>query len=509
MSTPSSPPPNADPQAARIALLEGELRWARLKIQSLEEALRLERIKHFGPKSENLNSLQLQLLTEEPSVTADEVEAESQREAITKPPAHERKRHPGRQTLPENLPRVERTLACPAEACQCPTCQQELAVIGYDESEVLDREPARYFVLVTKREKRACPHCQTGTVKTAPLPPRIIEKGLASDGIVVDTIVAKYCDHLPLYRQASILEREAGLEIGRATLDGWVMQVGESLEPVVAGIKKELLAGTYLQADETTVPVQLHDRRGSNHQAYLWQYGRPGGPTVFDFALGRDRAGPLRFLGQWNGILQTDGYQAYERVGGPGLVRVGCWAHCRRNFTDAFKRNPQDHEAEQMIIRLDALFEVDAEVRRQHASVEVRHQLRQEFARHWLAEIEQHCRRLAETVLPSSALGQAVAYTRSQWKRLARCLDYPEVELSNNLAENSMRPVAVGRKNWLHIGSKQAGPKVAAILSVVESCRRLKLPVKDYLADVLPGLASRTTREAERLTPSAWDAARR
>jgi hypothetical protein len=274
------------------------------------------------------------------------------------------------------------------------------------------------------------------------------------------------------------------------------------------GIKKELLAGTYLQADETTVPVQMHDRRGSNHQGYLWQYGRPGGPTVFDFALGRDRAGPLRFLGQWNGILQTDGYQAYERVGGPDLVRVGCWAHCRRNFVDAFKRNPQDREAEQMIIRLDALFGVDAEVRRHKASLEVRHQMRQEFARHWLEEIDKHCRRLADEVLPSSALGQAVAYARNQWKRLARCLDYPEVELSNNLAENSMRPVALGRKNWLHIGSKAAGPKVAAILSVVESCRRLQLPVKDYLAAVLPGLPSRSTREAERLTPSAWAADR-
>ena len=187
---------DAGQQATRIALLEGELRWARLKIQSLEEALRLERIKRFGPKSEILGSLQLQLLTEEPSVSADEVEAESERETLPKPPARERKRHPGRQTLPENLPRLERTLTCPPETCQCPVCQREMAVIGYDESEVLDREPARYFVLATKREKRACRHCQESPVVAAPLPARIVDKGLASDGIVIDTIVAKYCDHL-------------------------------------------------------------------------------------------------------------------------------------------------------------------------------------------------------------------------------------------------------------------------------------------------------------------------
>jgi len=132
---------------------------------------------------------------------------------------------------------------------------------------------------------------------------------------------------LPLYRQAVILEREAGLEIGRATLDGWVMRVGEMLVPVVQAMRKDLLSAGYLQADETTVPVQMHDRRGSNHEAYLWQYGKPGGETVFDFCLHRGREGPKRFLEKWEGILQTDGYQAYEGVGGPKIVHVGCWAH--------------------------------------------------------------------------------------------------------------------------------------------------------------------------------------
>jgi len=315
----------ANPQA-RIAQLERELHWAQLKIQVLEERLRQQRIRFLGPGSETLSDLQLELLAdEEPGVTADEVEAESRRERMEQMRRRERRPHPGRERLPENLPRVEKVIRCDEQTCKA--CGRETTIIGYDESEQLDVEPARYFVRVIKREKRACRNCEQSTVSMARLEPRIVEKGLASNAVVIDTVVSKYCDHLPLYRQAAILEREAGLEIGRATLDGWVMRVGESLIPVVEVVRKDLLSGDYIQADETTVPVQMHDRRGSNHEAYLWQYGKPGGETVFDFCLGRGREGPLKFLGNWEGILQTDGYQGYEGVGGPKLVHVGCWMH--------------------------------------------------------------------------------------------------------------------------------------------------------------------------------------
>jgi transposase len=325
---------------------------------------------------------------------------------------------------------------------------------------------------------------------------------------VIDAVVSKYCDHLPLYRQAVILEREAGLEIGRATLDGWVMRVGEMLVPVVQAMHKDLLSGGYLQADETTVPVQMHDRRGSNHEAYLWQYGKPGGETVFDFCLHRGREGPKRFLEKWEGILQTDGYQAYEGVGGPKIVHVGCWAHSRRKFVDAVKVNPQDGEAVKMVTRMDALFLVDRDARQKTMSGAERLAHRREFAQPWVEEIREACQMLSKDALPKSALGKAVAYTLNQWPKLVRCLEYEEVELSNNLAENSMRPVALGRKNWLHVGSVKAGPKVAAILSVVESCRRIGAPVKEYLAGVLPGLDRRTLSQLVNLTPARWSAAR-
>jgi transposase len=493
----------SDPQL-RIENLERELKWAQLKIQSLEERWRQHLIQFYGPKSETLSNLQLELLEEEPSATRDEVEAESRREPPPAKPARERKPHPGRKPLPETLPRIEQVMACTDASCK--TCGGQTAVIGYDESEVLDYEPARWLVRVTKREKRACGKC--ATIAMPAMEPRIVEKGLASDAVVIGTVVAKYCDHLPLYRQQAILEREAGVEISRATLDGWVMRVAELLQPVVAAMRQDLLRTSYLQADETTVPVQMHDKRGADHQAYLWQYGSPGGETVFEFQLGRGREGPKKFLGTWEGVLQTDGYQAYDTIGGPKLVHVGCWAHARRKFVDAVKVNPQDAESIAMVTRMDALFLVDRHARQQHLSAEERLALRREHADSWATEIHDECGKLRKIVLPKSALGQAVTYTLNMWPKLRRCFDYAEVELSNNLAENSMRPVALGRKNWLHVGSARSGPKVAAILSVVESCRRLGVPVKEYLLAVLPGMARRTLSEVAPFTPARWAASR-
>src|ERR1700730_18388488 len=369
---------------ARIVELERQLHWAQLEIQALREELRQRRIQQLGPKSETLSNLQLALLTEEePSTTRDEVEAEARRERLTRAPEREHQSHPGRKPLPEDLPRVTSVITCNDRTCA--SCGEETAVIGYDESEQLDVEPARYFVRVTRREKRACRRCST--VNAAPLAERIVEKGLASDAVVINTVIAKYCDHLPLYRQAAMMEREADVEIGRATLDGWVMRVGELLGPIIGAMRRDLLAASYLQADETPVPVQMHDGRGENHQAYLWQYGKPGGETVFDFCLGRGREGPRKFLGKWEGILQTDGYSAYDDIGGAKLVHVGCWGHARREFVDAVKINANDAEAVKMVLRMDALFVVDREARRQALSGAERLALRREDARPWVEEI--------------------------------------------------------------------------------------------------------------------------
>jgi transposase len=511
ISDPPSPAPEDSPE---VIELKRQLHWAHLKIQVLEERLRLHRIQKYGPGSEKLSDLQLNLLELEPGVSQAEVQAESAREPL--PDFSEGARrsqrqrpHPGRQELPSDLPRVERVIGCAPKQHQCSQCGQATTVIGYETSEQLDVEPAKYFVVVTKREKRACRHCEQGGVTAAPAPPRIVEKGLVSDRVVIDTVIAKYSDHLPLYRQSVMLERETGLEISRATMDGWVMTVGGLLIPVAAVMGRELLDGTYIQADETPVDVQMHDQRGKNHQAYLWQYSRPGGNVMFDFQLGRGRDGPKKFLAGFNGILQTDGYAAYDKVGGPKLVHAACWSHSRRKFYEAHQVCPGESVAKGIVLLIDDLFGIDAQARTQNLDLASRDQLRQQQARPLLETIREKIEAAREQALPAGKLGGAVAYTLAFWERLKRFLDYPELELSTNLAENSMRGVALGRKNWIHIGSPQAGPKVAAILSVVETCRRLKISARAYLGAVLPGLAELSIQKLADVTPAAWAARNR
>ena len=251
-----------------------------------------------------------------------------------------------------------------------------------------------------------------------------------------------------------------------------------------------------------TAAQRERDVRG--WQADGGQYGRPGATVVFDFRLGRGRDGPKQFLGQFEGLLQTDGYAAYDQIGGPRMVHAACWSHAERYFSEAVQLNPQDPMATAIVARIDELFAIDGEARCQGLNVEARHALRQQQSRPLLGEIRKQIEAARSMALPGGALAKACNYTLTLWDKLTRFLEYPELELSNNLAENSMRPVALGRRNWIHIGSAQAGPKIAAILSVVESCRRLKFPVRDYLAAVLPGLADCPIQRLSQLTPTAW-----
>jgi transposase len=269
-----APIPSAPADVELIAHLKSRLQYAELRIRVLEERLRLMRIEKYGAGGEKLSHAQMELFELEPVVSEVIVEAESERTPVLRSTKRSDK-HPGRQELPPNLPRVERVLPCTPDQRVCKRCGKETVVIGYEESSQLDVEPAKYFVLVTKREKRACRRCEELGVVSAPLPPRIIEKCLASDRIVIDTVVGKYCNHTPLHRQSMILERDIGLGISRATLDGWVLKVGELLIPMVAAMRRELISGRYIQADETPVDVQTREGQGKNHQAYRALRMRP------------------------------------------------------------------------------------------------------------------------------------------------------------------------------------------------------------------------------------------
>lgn len=520
MNLPAQASPQPDPTLseiiaqlqAQLARKDQALALAEVKIKVLEERLRLDRIGRYGKRSETLSDLQLQLLDLEPGVSSEEVEAESEREPLQpqtpqdKPASKPRRKHPGRQELRAHLERVEQIVVCTPAQCHCGKCGKQTTVIGYEETEVLDVRPAEYFVKVIKREKRACRSCEEQGVATAPVPERIVAKSVLSDQMIVEAVVAKYCASLPLYRQQAILKRDAGVEIALSTLNDGVLRVGELLMPISAAMKQEVLAEAYIQADETPIGVQTHDKRGRNHQAYMWQYGSPGKGVVFDFRMGRDGEGPKQFLGNFNGLLQTDGYKGYNHVGGPKMVHACCLAHARRKYVDAVKINANDRESARIVALMDELFAIDREAREQNLDHAQRATLRQERAPKLLKQLRAAALALQKTALPKSAAGQAANYTLSFWSKLTAFLKHPELELSTNLAENAMRSIAIGRKNWLHLGSKEAGPKIAAIFSVVESCRRLNIPVRKYLADVLPGLANRSIQSLPELTPTAYAA---
>lgn len=521
-----------DPAAAAIiAQLKQEMEQAlaakdqiialsELKIQKLEEELRLERISKYGLRSEKLSQLQLQLLDLEPAVSGDEVQGEIERGPLPESTEgndtadrqrRSRQNHPGRNELPSHLERVDKIIPCAPEQCTCGKCGGNTKVIGYAVSEVLDRKPVEFFVTRIMREKRACARCIEQGVATAPTPVRIAPKSIFSDETIISFLISKYADSVPLYRQRAILLRDLGIDVALSTINDAVLRVGELLIPIVEVMKCDLLAGNYIQADETYVGVQTDEKKGSNHTGYFWQYSAPGKGVVFDFEMTRSKEVPKAFFKDYGGILHTDGYAAYEKdIGAEGMIHACCIAHARRKFIDAVKLQTNakaaDPKLESVVVLMDGLFAIDREAREQKLSRDDRHALRQEHAPAILTELHALLLEMQQSgsILPKSAAGQAISYTLNRWEKLTRFIKHPVIELSTNWAENSMRPISIGRRNWLHLGSKEAGPKIAAIFSIVESCRKIDVPVRKYLADVLPGLADRSIQSLAELTPTAY-----
>ena len=314
-----------------------------------------------------------------------------------------------------------------------------------------------------------------------------------------------------LYRQRAILWRDLSIDVALTTINDAVLRVGELLIPIVDVIERDLLTGGYIQADETHVDVQTPDKKGENHRAFFWQFSAPGMGVVFNFEMTRSKKVAKEFFKDYGGILHTDGYVAYDKdIGTKDLIHACCLAHARRGFIDAIKVQSKaqapDARLERAVALMDGLFAIDREAREQNLSLADRHALRKARAPVLLDELHAllTAMQASGTILPQSVAGKAIKYTLKRWAELTRFLDHPVIELSTNWAENSMRPIAIGRRNWLHVGSKEAGPKIAAIFSIVESCRKLGVPIRQYLADLLPGLADRSIQELAGLTPTAY-----
>jgi transposase len=501
-----------DAMKADVQSLTANVKFLTQKVGVLEEMLRLRRLERYGRKSEKLSEEQLMLLSVEPTVSDQELAQEAELPAAEKEglipankPAQKNQNHPGREPLPAHLPRVEVVIPCPEKEQVCPVCDQIKPVIGYDLSEELCVKPAEYFVKVTKREKRACRRHPEGGVTTAPAPVRILPKSKLSDEVIIDTVVRKYQWHQPLYRQSQMLEREAGVVIDRHTLDDGVMWVGQVLLNLKEPMRQEVFASHYLQADETPVGVKTPQTRGRSHRAFLFQYSQPRGVAVFDFRMGRGREGPREFLEGFTGTLQCDAYAGYdEMTDGPNIRRAGCMAHARRGFQKAHEVDPQETEALVVVEKIAGLYQVEDQARQQELDAAGRLALRQQKSVPLMAELKTQIQKLQTGALPKSALGRACHYALEQWERLEVFLTDGRIEADNNNCENGMRPVALGRKNWMLIGSESAGPKVAAILSVIETCRRLKIDVRKYLKDVLPPLAQYPVPNPAQYTPLAW-----
>ena len=480
-----------------------------VKVRLQEELIRLLRIDKYGAKSERLNDRQLELLEGEPGVQAGEIEREivhagDEQSVAPRPGKQRRNPSPGRHPLPAHLPRVEQEIACPPEQCRCGHCGKATRIIGFECSEQLDVEPAKYFVRVIKREKRACPQCPEQGVHSAPAPARILPKCKLADVLLIDLLIGKFRDHLPLYRQSAMLWADARVELSRATLSHNLMAVGELCGTITRALREELLAGGYIQADETPVGVQTPEPTGKNHQAYLFEYSRPFGPVIFDFQMSRGRAGPQTFLRGFKGQLQCDGYAGYNKLDATRIQRIACLAHIRRKFHDAHQVAPEDLRPLRILDLIKDLYRIEQHARDQGLDHAGRRQLRQEQSVPLMQTLQTSIIDLRQAVLPASALGKACDYALGQWSRMEGYLEHGHVEIDNNHCENGIRPVALGRKNWLHIGSEEAGAKIAPIMSLLETCRRLGINTREYLLSVLPGLAERDQREVATLTPTQW-----
>jgi transposase len=503
------------PQAARQWVEDLQSQLARLErvVQLKDEQIKLLNFRLFGPKGEKLSPAQIQLLLNEISLQAGEVDQEADRPEPEKEnprPKNRtpRPRHPGREKLPEHLERRPEIIPCHPEDCRCQKCGAERPLLGYETREELACEPAKFWVRVIQREKRGS-HCQEEQgVVTAPAPAQIVPKGKLSNEFIIEVLAQKYQQHLPVYRQQVVLAENQGIELSRKTLTDAILAAGNLLRAVVQAQKAELLAGAYIQADETTMPCQTPEKTGRNHRAYMWEYSAPGGVVIFDFRMGRGREGPATFLKGFVGTLQCDGYAAYDDLG-EGIVYAGCMSHARREFVDAAKVAPLDPRPTEVIGRFGELYAVEQQARQMGLGAAQRLALRQSKSVPVMASLKERLVGLRQELAPGGTLAKACDYTLGQWSRLEVYLKDGQIEIDNNWCEGAIRPLALGRKNWLHVGSEAAGPKVAAIASIVETCRRLDVNLRRYLMAILPTLGDWPIHRVAELTPTAWKAAQK
>lgn len=495
-----------DEKELQIETLTKKLQSSQQQISMLQHQVEQLLRRVYGRRSERLDPNQLML---DPLILQALEQAASMPRPLDPPLPQkpkekrsqpEKRNHPGRIPIPEHLERVEIILDIAEED---KVCQGErLKMIGWEISEKLEYRPGKIIVNVYKRPKYASSSDSDTGVITAPMPDHPIEKCKADIGLLAYIIVSKFADHLPLYRQDGIFERE-GVDIPRATQTDWVLRIFEAITPLGEALKEAVLESGVIFTDDSIIPLQVKGS-GKVKKARLWAYVRGGnGPplTVYDFSHDRSKQRPLDYLDGYRGYAHADAYSGYDELfRKEGVVEVGCWVHARRKFDEATSSRPK--EATQIMARIARLYKVEAECAEMGDAD--RRRYREQHSRPVLDAIFQRLTELKIESLPSEPLRKAIDYALNQRQALNRYLEDGRLRPDNNLAENAIRPLALGRKNWLFAGSDRGARATALYLGLIQSCKACGVNPWEYFNDMLRRIMSHPVTRLRELLPDQW-----
>lgn len=501
---------------AKITLAEGlpkDTETCHALIVNLADEL--EKTKHhvrhllrivYGRSSEKLTGADSEffggVLGEAAAAERDKAAADAQPEA---PAAAANKPGHGRRPLSPRLKRQRVEHDASPEEKFCTQCACDKKRIGEIVSEKLDFIPASFFVTQHVRAKYACPCCQGGVVSAA-MPLEAVDKCLAAPGLLAYIAVSKYADHLPLNRLETIIARH-GVDLKRSTLCDWIMSSAAALEPLVKEIWRRVLASKVIHSDDTPVSVQMEGKTGKCHRGFVWVYaGDQDNPyTAYDFSMTRSASAPEAILKDYHGYLQADAYAGYDGLYASGnIIEAGCWAHARRKFHDA--TDSDRTRANHVLAVIGKLYGVERDIR-EVTDFAQRARIRRERAGPVMEELRLWLEENLKTTLPKSPLGQAIGYARNHWQALVRYLDEGRLSIDNNAAERAMRPLAVGRKNWLFAGSQRGARAAAIFYTLIESAKRAGIDPLAYLRDILTRLPAHPHKQIGELLPDNWKAA--
>ena len=499
-----------DQQCLHIEELTKKLHSTERQLKMVQHQVEQLLRRVYGRRSEKLDPNQLMFdglvleALDQPSPQPPELPEKENTETTKKPRATKRC-HPGRIPIPEHLEHVEIILDIPEEEKVCPQTGKPLKQIGFEISKKLEYRRGQLVVNVYKRPKYASPDSMASGdvgIITAPMPDHPIEKCKADIGLLTHIIVSKFADHLPLYRQDGIFERE-GLIIPRASQTSWVNQTYVAIQPLEEVLKRAVLESNMIFTDDSIIPLQVKGN-GKMKKARLWVYvrGGPGPPlTVFDFSTDRSKKRPLDFLDGYTGYVHADAYGGYDELfRKEGVIEVACWAHARRKFDEATSSRPV--EATEIMARIALLYKIESECA--EMALEERRDVRQLRSRPILDKIFERLEELKAVTLPSEPLRKAVDYALNQRLALYRYLEDGWLKPDNNTAENAIRPLALGRKNWLFAGSERGAQATALFLGLIQSCKACGVNPYLYFDDMLRRIMSHSVNRLRELLPDQW-----